>query len=141
AEVSGGTKPYTYLWSTGENQSEITGLAPGSYKVWIDDFNGCKAQSEFEVLQVTGVQEAGKATSFFIFPNPATQQLWLRTFENHQASAWKVYNAQGRLADSGKLDTGGSLFQIGLNGWLPGMYWFELEFEGGNRSGQILIKQ
>jgi hypothetical protein len=41
ASVSGGTSPYTYFWSNGENTAEITGLAPGSYLVTVTDANGC----------------------------------------------------------------------------------------------------
>jgi hypothetical protein len=36
----GGTPPYTYLWSNGQNQSSVSGLCPGSYSVTITDANG-----------------------------------------------------------------------------------------------------
>ena len=40
--VSGGTGPYTYLWSPGgQTTQDISGLAAGSYTVVITDFNGC----------------------------------------------------------------------------------------------------
>ncbi|MBW8049982.1 MAG: T9SS type B sorting domain-containing protein [Cytophagales bacterium] len=35
--VSGGTSPYTYLWSTGDTIQDITGLAAGTYSVIITD--------------------------------------------------------------------------------------------------------
>lgn len=41
ASPSGGTAPYTYFWSNGENTAQITGLAPGSYIVTVNDTNGC----------------------------------------------------------------------------------------------------
>lgn len=51
ATPSGGTAPYTYLWSTGERTSSVSGLVAGSYNVIIEDFNGCVFQRTFEVAE------------------------------------------------------------------------------------------
>lgn len=39
--VSGGTSPYTYLWSNGQMPYTLTGLCAGIYTVTIVDANGC----------------------------------------------------------------------------------------------------
>lgn len=39
--VTGGTGPYTYMWSDGQTSNPATGLAAGSYSVTVDDANGC----------------------------------------------------------------------------------------------------
>jgi uncharacterized protein (DUF2141 family) len=39
----GGTPPYTYQWSNGQTTPTITGLAPGTYTVTVQDANGCTA--------------------------------------------------------------------------------------------------
>ncbi|MBI1225510.1 MAG: T9SS type A sorting domain-containing protein [Bacteroidetes bacterium] len=41
ANVSGGTAPYSYLWSTGATTPNISNLAPGSYAVTVTDANSC----------------------------------------------------------------------------------------------------
>ncbi|MCB9185756.1 MAG: HYR domain-containing protein [Flavobacteriales bacterium] len=41
AVSSGGTPPYTYVWSNGGTGSTILGLAAGPYEVTVTDFNGC----------------------------------------------------------------------------------------------------
>lgn len=41
ANPSGGTGPYTYLWSNGETTKTITGLSAGNYDVIVTDANGC----------------------------------------------------------------------------------------------------
>ena len=46
--VSGGTAPYTYLWSTGEVTQDINGIPAGIYDVDVFDDNNCLAE-----LQVT----------------------------------------------------------------------------------------
>ncbi len=41
ANVTGGTSPYTYLWSNGQTSATISGLAIGNYSVVVTDANGC----------------------------------------------------------------------------------------------------
>lgn len=48
---SGGTSPYTYLWSNGGTTQNITGLIVGSYNVTLTDVNGCTAVSSATVSQ------------------------------------------------------------------------------------------
>ncbi len=44
--VSGGTPPYTYLWSNGVTSNNNTGLETGAYSVIITDANNCQLLSE-----------------------------------------------------------------------------------------------
>lgn len=41
AQVSGGTPPYTYSWSTGQSTSSASGLGTGMFSVLITDASGC----------------------------------------------------------------------------------------------------
>ncbi len=47
--VSGGTSPYSYAWSTGSSNEDITNLSPGIYSLTITDFNGALKQTSFIV--------------------------------------------------------------------------------------------
>src|SRR5690606_5063623 len=50
ASISGGTPPYTIIWSSGEeNTSEIYDLESGLYTITVVDFNGCSTQMEFQI--------------------------------------------------------------------------------------------
>jgi len=48
-EVSGGTSPYTFTWSTGATTEDISNLAAGSYTVIINDALGCPEVITFEL--------------------------------------------------------------------------------------------
>ena len=47
--TSGGTPPYSYGWSNGENTSSIIGLTAGLYSVMVTDANAC-SQASFSLL-------------------------------------------------------------------------------------------
>ncbi len=46
---TGGTSPYTYLWSTGATSSRISGLEKGTYTVTVTDANNCEAMRNFTI--------------------------------------------------------------------------------------------
>ncbi len=50
---SGGTAPYTVLWSTGSTALTINNLAPNNYSVTVTDKNGCTAASQVTVVSST----------------------------------------------------------------------------------------
>lgn len=45
AAVSGGSSPYSYLWSTGSTDSTATGLSAGPYSLTVTDFENCTQTS------------------------------------------------------------------------------------------------
>lgn len=48
-EISGGTMPYNFNWSNGENSATITDLAGGTYSLTVTDAAGCEADASYEV--------------------------------------------------------------------------------------------
>jgi hypothetical protein len=55
ASVSGGTAPYSYLWSTGSTQSSISGLVPGTYGLTVTDFLGCTQATSATIVPQSNV--------------------------------------------------------------------------------------
>lgn len=49
--VSGGTPPYSYLWSNGATSQDIGGLVAGTYSVVITDANLCQVSLEYEITE------------------------------------------------------------------------------------------
>jgi gliding motility-associated-like protein len=49
--VTGGTAPYTYLWSNAAVTQNLLNIGPGTYIVQITDANGCQLSDTFQVQQ------------------------------------------------------------------------------------------
>lgn len=67
ANTTGGTPPYSYLWSDGQLASSAIGLGLGSYSVTVTDANGCTA---------TGSE------SLFLEPGPFTSEVSALVYPN-----------------------------------------------------------
>ncbi|MDB4655263.1 SprB repeat-containing protein, partial [Flavobacteriales bacterium] len=63
--VSGGTGPYTFLWSSGDVTEDIAGVGPGVYSVTITDINGCPFDTTFTLSN----QGAPVVTETLVEPN------------------------------------------------------------------------
>ncbi|MCB0695801.1 MAG: T9SS type A sorting domain-containing protein [Chitinophagaceae bacterium] len=86
--VSGGTSPYSYLWSNSATTSAITGLTAGYYYVTVTDAVGCSTPKGASVQQsrqigtnitsspATCLQNNGSATSFGSGGIPPYTYLW-----------------------------------------------------------------
>lgn len=49
--LSGGTNPYSFNWSTGDTTSSIDSLCAGTYSLTITDFNGCDTTINYTINQ------------------------------------------------------------------------------------------
>ncbi|APQ16252.1 T9SS type B sorting domain-containing protein [Maribacter hydrothermalis] len=50
-EITGGTAPYTYLWSNGNTTKDISGLGEGTYTIFVTDANNCQFNLPVTVIQ------------------------------------------------------------------------------------------
>lgn len=58
--TGGGTTPYTYLWSNGSTNADLTNVPAGNYTVTVTDANGCiytKSYPVSEPTQVLSIQQ------------------------------------------------------------------------------------
>ena len=55
SNLSGGTAPYTYLWSNGQTTAQITGLGSGNYALTLSDASNCILNLNYEILPAQGL--------------------------------------------------------------------------------------
>lgn len=51
SSVNGGTSPYTYLWNSGANTPNVSGLTAGNYTLTVFDNNGCTTSASTSLTQ------------------------------------------------------------------------------------------
>ncbi len=61
--VSGGTSPYSYLWSNGATTEDLANLFPGVYSLTITDANGCELIESFSVTEPDALQLSGQPSA------------------------------------------------------------------------------
>jgi hypothetical protein len=53
--VTGGTSPFSYMWSNGKNTASVSGLCSGSYTVTVVESNGCTVSGSVTISQPTAL--------------------------------------------------------------------------------------
>ncbi|MCB0430465.1 MAG: PKD domain-containing protein [Flavobacteriales bacterium] len=68
---TGGTSPYTYLWSPGgATTATVTGVTPGTYYVTVTDGNGCTDEDSVIVVPTALNPVSADPEGIAIYPNP-----------------------------------------------------------------------
>jgi hypothetical protein len=65
--VSGGTTPYSYSWSNGSTNQNLTGLAAGTYSVLVTDANGCTTTTTRTLTQPSAIAATAVSTDISCF--------------------------------------------------------------------------
>jgi gliding motility-associated-like protein len=63
ANVTGGTAPYTYNWSNGDNTNTADSLSAGTITLNVTDANGCSGSSTFNISEPTQIDISGVVSS------------------------------------------------------------------------------
>ncbi len=72
ASATGGTSPYTYIWSNGGNTATINGLAAGVYTCTVTCSNGCTTSQSVTVTQPTAVTASATTSGILCNGDTAT---------------------------------------------------------------------
>ena len=64
--VNGGNPGYSYVWSNGSNNQDLSNLSAGTYNVTVTDINGCQTTSSITLTAPTGMTQT---ISAFTYPS------------------------------------------------------------------------
>lgn len=86
--ASGGSTPYTYLWSNGQTTANATNLAVGVYTVTVTGSNGCTTSA------TTTIANSPAAQAGFTYTINGGQVTFSNTSTNASAYLWEFGNGQ-----------------------------------------------
>ena len=142
-EVTGGTEPFEYEWSsTGSFSSEdedISGLpAPFAYSVTVIDANGCEAEGgPYEVDDVYGLDEFGQV-QFVAFPNPTQDLLTVELSQPLGQASLTVHDNTGRVVWQGAFL--GMRHQLDVSDWASGTYQVRITHGVASARAQVIVQ-
>ena len=138
ATATGGTSPYTYLWSNGQTTATATVLPTGDYSVVVTDANGCTAMASVSV--VSGIGEIAALDAFSISPNPASGlfsvKMALSSIENVEVN---ILDVTGRVVASAADNTSGREFRFDLSSRPAGVYLVKLTVGGDALARRLVL--
>lgn len=102
ANVTGGTSPYTYVWSNGATTQTATGLDSVTYTVVVTDANGCTIEGSVNIINV-GLEDLLNAgiSSAQVFPNPSNGTFRLEVkMDRADDLSIRIFDMNGKVVKS-----------------------------------------
>lgn len=128
-DPSGGTEPYTIVWSPGNIEGpSLDDLGSGTYTATVTDDNGCFYSAETVVTAVVETLTEG----FTIWPNPASGVLSIQR-PSSQNQQIKVFDSTGHLVHTSFSGTSKTV-EIDVEMLAPGVYTLVI---GSSRIGFV----
>lgn len=141
--VTGGTAPYTFVWSGPDSffsvDEDIDGAFAGAYSVTVTDSNDCEVTYDVEIA--LGLSDLAIASEISVYPNPSSGvfQVNLEGLLGERLSM-EVTDMQGRIvyAESFGNRAGSLQHVMDLSGLSNGVYHFHMATETGRTTLQLV---
>jgi hypothetical protein len=150
--VSGGTAPYSYLWSNGDTSSNSSNLAAGTYSITVTDAHGCDTTMQNIVIKQTTIDTIpppppppvdsvkDSSVNIIVYPNPTSGIIYLQS-QVQQTIHVQVVSEQGKVLLQGDyIINANTPASINVASFAGGIYFLKV---GGDKSSKVvkIIKQ
>jgi len=140
ANPTGGTAPYTYLWTPGnQTTASIIGQCPGNYSVCVTDAQGCSTcDTSTIIIGVTGISEIAFENTIHISPNPSTGLFTIVCDKPLSNATVVVTNVIGEKVFSSAIKNPKT--EINLTNLPKGNYFVKISSVNGSVTKKIVIQ-
>jgi hypothetical protein len=135
--ITGGTSPYSYEWSNGSTNADLTELIPGAYLITVTDANDCSLATTF-VVDVLSDIEAISSANLEVYPNPSSDVVNLST-NNDKIKQIKLFSITGQLLLEKRVDN--KVYSITVSSFAAGTYYLEVILESGQITKKLEIRK
>ncbi len=98
----------------------------GNYFVCITDVSGCSACSDTVHVDQEGVHEFDLNDSFSLYPNPATDKVYVHSLNGHAVSLVRILDETGRVVKNSSIVFSNSRATVSLSDFAKGYYTLQL---------------
>ena len=137
-EVTGGTPPFSYEWSNGSFDQDISGLTGGVYSVIVTDANSCTIEGSYTVLSTVGVEELLILNEVKVYPNPATDKLFIELENSYDEMMVEFLTEDGKIVRSKMISQENSL-QFNVSDLSGGTYFLRLNYHGSIKTIKVIL--
>ena len=133
--VTGGTKPYTYLWSNGKTTKTISSLTNKTYYVTVTDSNLCVLKDTVPVGDVSVINgKVNQIEDLHVFPNPVTNGV-LYIESEIPIEQIGIFNVLGI-----KIFSWAGVKSIDVSGFEKGIYFLKVKIKNTEILKRIIIQ-
>ena len=132
AMATGGTTPYTYLWSNGETTASIENLDGGEYHLTLTAANGCTIESS-AIVDVQLAANEADALGLKLFPNPVKDHLFLELDAAFSLKEVSVFDVLGGSVSAEYEISGDRVEVLFDKGIEAGVYFLQVTLSDGKK--------
>ena len=130
------------LWSTGDTTEKIVIKPADAWQtlyLTVTDSNSCSATDSVYLL-IESIDELAQAIGLKVYPNPATDLLWIKFSRNTHVIAIRLLDSHGKLIQSQMINRSTQMEKLSVSALSKGLYYIQVVGAEKNVSLPVVIE-